>query len=346
MAPTGRRTRLPRLSATPYQEGRTIVRTVSAAAPTVPALPPRTGEMYPAPSIPEHRWAMAIDLDRCTGCQACVVACYAENNIPVVGPEVDRRRGRNMAWLRIERYFESDRGRPAKLRVDLLLMLCQQCDNAPCEPVCPVYATYHTPEGLNAQVYNRCVGTRYCSNNCPYKVRTLQLAATRIFAGPLNLQLNPDVTRPLQGRHGEVHVLRAAHPVRRRSRRERGRARCGTATSSPACAQTCPAQASSSATPTDPDSRCRGSPRDGRGYRVLEELNTAPGHHLSGAASGRRAVSATRASSGSRPRVARDAAAARAPGTSLLILLAAATAVVRGVVLVGQIRHGHGGYRA
>src|SRR5262249_31164160 len=167
------------------QEGRDLARAVSAANPKLPP-PPKHREMIAEPEHPQHRWGMAIDLDRCTGCQACVVACYAENNIPVNGP-VSANAGRAMAWLRIQRTFEKG----PKLRV--LPSLCQQCDAAPCEPVCPVYATYHTPDGLNAQVYNRCIGTRYCANNCPYDARVFNWRSP-VFEGSLGLQLNPDVS--------------------------------------------------------------------------------------------------------------------------------------------------------
>ena len=114
-----------------------------------------------------YKWVMVIDLDRCNGCGACVIACQAENNVAVVGEKLAFQQ-RTMSWLRIERYFD---GEWPNLRVAFLPMLCQHCDAAPCEPVCPVFAAYHTPDGLNGQVYNRCVGTRYCANNCPYKVR-------------------------------------------------------------------------------------------------------------------------------------------------------------------------------
>src|SRR5512142_1253880 len=137
----------------------------------------------------DHRWALVVDQDRCTGCQACVVACHAENNIPVAG-EQQAAYGRWMHWIIIERYWE---GEYPNVKARFMPVMCQQCTDAPCEPVCPVFATYHNPEGLNAQVYVRCIGTRFCSNNCPYKVRRFNFAAPA-WPSRLELQLNPDVT--------------------------------------------------------------------------------------------------------------------------------------------------------
>lgn len=136
-----------------------------------------------------RKWAMVIDLDRCTGCHACETACYAENNVAVVG-EHQQFQGRSMTWIRVERYWE---GQYPNSKARFMPIPCQHCDSAPCEPVCPVYATYHNPEGLNAMVYNRCVGTRYCANNCPYDVRRFNWFEQN-WEIPLNQQLNPDVT--------------------------------------------------------------------------------------------------------------------------------------------------------
>src|SRR5690606_31767199 len=139
---------------------------------------------YPVPDHPTYRFAMTIDTNACTGCGACEAACYAENNLPVVGPKKVSQK-RQMAWIRINRYYE-DGG------IYFVPMLCQHCGHAPCESVCPVLATYHTIDGLNAMVYNRCVGTRYCSNACPYSVRRFNYHSYS-WPEPFNLQLNPDV---------------------------------------------------------------------------------------------------------------------------------------------------------
>lgn len=264
---TGRREVLARISVTPEPHSGELVKTVSSSQGF--ALPVLTGrEFYPAPEHPVHRWAMAIDLDRCTGCQACVVACYAENNVPVMGPEFVAE-GRSMAWLRVQRYFpEEDAG------LEFMPMLCQQCGNAPCEPVCPTYATYHTKEGLNAQVYNRCVGTRYCSNNCPYKVRTFNYKDP-VFESPLNLQLNPDVTVRSKGVMEKCTFCVQRIRVGENEAKNGNRAvRDGEVV--PACAQTCPGHAIVFGDANDVTSRVHALARDPRGYGALSELNTQP----------------------------------------------------------------------
>ena len=228
----------------------------------------------------KHRWAMAIDLNSCTGCAACVVACYAENNIPVVGPELIKK-GREMAWIRIDRFEETLA--PGKMDVRFIPMMCQHCGDAPCEMVCPVYATYHNPEGLNAQVYNRCVGTRYCSNNCPYKVRAFNWfdysapeKTTFAFPEPLNWQLNPDVTVRSKG------VMEKCTMCVQRILEGKGNAKdekrdVKDGEIQTACAQSCPTQAITFGDLADPDSKVHIKSFGERKYWVFAELNTKPG---------------------------------------------------------------------
>jgi len=233
----------------------------------------------------EHpQWGMAIDLSRCTGCSACVTACYAENNIPTVG-EDEILRGREMTWMRIERYWEGgDDGRghhgehgPAPYEARFIPMLCQHCANAPCEPVCPVYAAYHTADGLNGQVYNRCVGTRYCANNCPYKVRYFNWYKynERAWPEPLNLQLNPDVTVRARGVMEKcTFCIQRIRGAQNTARLEDRQLKDGEFTT--ACAQACPSDALVFGNLNDPESRVYTAAQNPRGYHVLEDLNVKP----------------------------------------------------------------------
>ncbi|MBA3658943.1 MAG: 4Fe-4S dicluster domain-containing protein, partial [Gemmatimonadales bacterium] len=217
-------------------------------------------------------WGMTIDLARCTGCQACVTACYAENNIPTVG-ESEIHRGREMTWIRIERYWDGDRGDQARF----VPMLCQHCANAPCEPVCPVYAAYHTADGLNGQVYNRCVGTRYCANNCPYKVRYFNWYKYNETAWPepLHLQLNPDVTVRARGVMEKcTFCIQRIRGAQNDARLEDRAVRDGEFTT--ACAQACPSDAIVFGNVRDANSRVARLKQDPRGYHVLEDINVRP----------------------------------------------------------------------
>jgi molybdopterin-containing oxidoreductase family iron-sulfur binding subunit len=242
-----------------------------------------------------RRWAMTIDLARCTGCSACVTACYAENNIPTVGaawqnatvyavskPGFNVTRGREMNWMRIERYFEGAESDAftEDFEARFAPMLCQHCGNAPCEPVCPVYATYHAPDGLNVQVYNRCVGTRYCSNNCPYKVRYFNWFGygeedrkQYAFPEPLNWQLNPDVTVRSKGVMEKctfcVQRIREAETRAKTEGREVVADEFTTA-----CAQACPSRAIVFGDAADPQWTVARQVEDRRAYHVFEELNT------------------------------------------------------------------------
>ncbi|HEX6790943.1 MAG TPA: 4Fe-4S dicluster domain-containing protein [Candidatus Krumholzibacteria bacterium] len=274
-AATGRKERLSEVSGSLYQEGRGIV----------PGTHPEHfngdhsghGEpkheevsFYPLPKYPNYRWAMAVDLDKCIGCNACVAACYVENNIPMVGRE-QHLRGREMAWIRLEQYYEKDGSAG-----HFVPTMCQHCDFAPCEPVCPVYATYHNDEGLNAQVYNRCVGTRYCGNNCPYKQRRFNYFSYEHRPYPMNLMTNPDVSMRGKGMMEKctmcVQRIRKARDV---AKDEKRTIREGDLTT--ACAQACPGKAIVFGNLLDENSEVHKWAHDSRSNRILEELGTSPG---------------------------------------------------------------------
>jgi molybdopterin-containing oxidoreductase family iron-sulfur binding subunit len=227
-------------------------------------------QMYAEHDHPNYAWSMVVDLNKCIGCAACVAACYAENNIPVVGKE-QCGKGREMSWIRIERYFNTH---GEDFRAGFVPMMCQQCHNAPCEPVCPVYATYHNNEGLNVQVYNRCVGTRYCSNNCSYKLRRFNWF-TFTWDKPLDQQLNPDISVRQMGIMEKCTFCIQRIRVGKDKAKDEGRlAHDGDI--QPACAQTCPANAITFGNLKDPKSEVSKKFNDPRGYRVLEVLNTQP----------------------------------------------------------------------
>jgi molybdopterin-containing oxidoreductase family iron-sulfur binding subunit len=248
----------------------------------------------------KRRWAMTVDLSRCTGCSACVTACYSENNIPTVGaswqgralsptvwdtrPGANILKGREMAWIRLERYFEGaddaenvfDPGFDTRF----VPMMCQHCGNAPCEPVCPVYATYHSPDGLNVQVYNRCVGTRYCSNNCPYKVRYFNWFGygepgrrQYAFPEPMQMQLNPDVTVRAKGVMEKcTFCVQRIREAETRADLEHRPLQGDEFTT--ACAQACPSKAITFGDAADPAWTVAKQVEDERAYHVFEVLNT------------------------------------------------------------------------
>lgn len=228
-------------------------------------------QMYEQRVHPVYEWGLNVDLASCTGCGACVVACAAENNIPTVGKEVVHQ-GREMSWLRIERYFDQ----PAEeLKVSFMPMMCQQCNNAPCEPVCPVYATYHNEEGLNAMVYNRCVGTRYCSNNCTYKVRRFNWYEFE-FPEPMQLQLNPDVTKRTAGVMEKcTFCIQRIQEGKDRAKDEGRLVKDGEI--QPACVQSCPTEALTFGNLNDKESAVSHAAHSDRAYKVLDHhINTQP----------------------------------------------------------------------
>ena len=277
LAKTGARRPLAVLQATFDQDHRELARHVELGTARQQALKGTTEaheqiSMYADQRYPGYRWGMAVDVDACVGCGACVVACITENNIPVVG-KAEAAYGRQVHWLRVERWLQD--GAPPGATSMFMPMFCLHCEVAPCEPVCPVFAPYRTEEGLNAQVYNRCVGTRYCGNNCPYHVRRFNWY-NYDFPEPLEVQLNPDVTVRQLGimEKCTMCMQRIIAGKDHAHRDEKRRVRDGDIVT--ACQQTCPTRAITFGNIKDEGSAIAKLRQSPRAYGVLDEIGTRP----------------------------------------------------------------------
>jgi molybdopterin-containing oxidoreductase family iron-sulfur binding subunit len=280
---TGRQEKLATTQSHFYMEGRPIVlETVLSNLRNAPAsfeskapLP----TLWPEARNGEHSWGLSIDMSACTGCSACVIACQSENNVPVVGKD-QVQRIRIMHWIRIDRYYSGPEENPATVHQP---MMCQHCGHAPCETVCPVHATTTSSEGINQQVYNRCIGTRYCANNCPYKVRRFNwynYTGSRRFEFNSNtalarMVLNPDVVVRSRGVMEKCNLcVQRIQIAKNLALQETRKVIDGEIKT--ACQQACPTEAIVFGDLQDPDSRVSRLQRSQRNYRVLEELGTRP----------------------------------------------------------------------
>jgi Fe-S-cluster-containing dehydrogenase component len=256
---------------------------------------PKPNSIYPNPPLTSDlQWGLSIDLNSCIGCNACIVACQAENNIPVVGKD-QVRRGRDMAWIRIDRWFASADHKEENLEMIPMAVMCQQCESAPCEAVCPANATVHSEEGLNLMAYNRCIGTRYCANNCPWKVRRFnwfdynERPLDELYYGPLapkgmadslKMSKNPNVTVRMRGVMEKCTFCIQRIEEAKIARSVKAGASDVTKTPLPAfktaCQQACPSESIVFGNINDPKSAVSKAKVDPRTYSSLAYLNTRP----------------------------------------------------------------------